>query len=81
MSRELLENAAINVGYCDREMEKARVALEAAQINLARAKTELIERALAFRTTQPLGMPAMPAPPPTLGQPMPGSPPSAWGKS
>ena len=64
MTRELLENAAINVGHCDREMEKARLALETAQITLALAKSELIECALAFRTTQPLGVPAMPATPP-----------------
>ena len=79
MTRELLENAAINVGYCDREMEKARNALETAQLNLARAKDELIERALAFRTTQPLGNPAACAPPPMApAMPAPAGP---WGKS
>lgn len=63
MSRELLENAAINVAHCGRELDKAKAALETAQLNLDRAKDELIERAIAFRVVQPLGMP-MPAPPP-----------------
>lgn len=78
MTRELLENAAINVAHCGREMDKAKAALETAQMNLARAKDELIERALAFRTVQPLGMPAMPAPPPMPAMPRAGEA-APWG--
>lgn len=79
MTRELLENAAINVAHCGRELDKAKAALETAQLTLDRAKDELVERALAFRTTQPLRMPAMPAPPPMApAMPAPSGP---WGKS
>lgn len=66
MSRDILENAAINVGYCGREVDRAKAALETAQSNLDRAKDELFERALAFRSSQPMPVmnPQVPAPPP-----------------
>lgn len=78
MTRELLENAAINVVHCDREMEKARNALETAQLNLTRAKSELIERALAFRTNHPSAQVMPSLPPMAPAMPAPAGP---WGKS
>lgn len=84
MTRELLENAAINVAHCGRELDKAKAALETAQLTLDRAKDELVERALAFRSSVPaacrvgqsLGMPA----PPPMAPAMP-APSGPWGNS
>lgn len=91
MTRELLENAAINVAHCGRELDKAKAALdkakaalETAQLTLDRAKDELVERALAFRSSVPAACRAgqslgMPAPPPMApAMPAPSGP---WGKS